>query len=105
MPHKFDKKQKIDSQGQLAEARGDVDDGKDMFWIAAFVFQSSPGHHAAAWGRTEWTGGKAKKWECKTTMAPGSEPFQKGTARAWALARVSDGGGTFHGWGHDVDLI
>jgi hypothetical protein len=105
MAHRFDPKQKIDPQGHLAEATGPVQDGEEMFWIAAFVFQNSPGHYAAAWGDTEWAGGKANKWDCPTTMAPGSQPFTKGKARAWALARVSDGGGEFFRWGDEVDLI
>jgi hypothetical protein len=104
MAHKFDEKQKINAQGRLTRARGEIDTGKDMFWIAAFVFQNSAGHYAAAWGDTGWANGKSTKWSCPTTMAPGSQPFKKGKARAWALARVSDGGGKFYGWGHEVDL-
>ena len=104
MAHKFDQKQKIDPNGRMHKARGEIDTGKSMFWISAFVFQNSPGHYAAAWGDTEWAGGKATKWSCPTKMAPGSEPFKKGKARAWALARVSDKGGEFFGWGHEVEL-
>jgi hypothetical protein len=105
MAHKFDPQQKIDAQGHLAKATGEVEVDQEMFWIAAFVFQNAPGHYAAAWGDTGWGGGKAKQWVCDTTMAPGSQPFQKGKARAWALARVSDEGGKFFGWGHEVDLV
>jgi hypothetical protein len=103
--HKFDDPQKIDPQGRLAKATGEIDAGKEMFWIAAFVFQNRPGHFAAAWGDTGWPGGKATKWDCPTKMAPGSQPFRKGKARCWALARVSDGGGRFHRWGHEIDLV
>jgi hypothetical protein len=105
MAHRFDPDQTINAQGHLAKATGEVEDGEDMFWIVAFVFQNQAGHVAAAWGETEWAGGKAKKWDCHTTMAPGSQPFTQGTAHAWALARVSDGGGEFYGWGHPVNLV
>jgi hypothetical protein len=105
MAHKFDPQQKINAQGRLAKAKGEIEVGENMFWIAAFVFQNSPGHYAAAWGDTTWGAGKATKWSCPTQMAPGSDPFKKGKARAWALARVSDGGGRFFGWGHEVDLV
>ena len=37
-------------------------------------------------------------------MAPDSKPFKTGPARAWALARVTDGGGESFGWGHAITL-
>jgi hypothetical protein len=105
MAHRFEDKQKVDSQGFMTRAKGDVEDGKDMFWIAAFVYQNEPGHFAAAEGTFEFpSGGVDKKWECPMTMAPGSKPFKKTTARAWALARVSNNGGAYYGWGHNVDI-
>jgi hypothetical protein len=105
MPHRFDQTQHIDPQGRLTRATGEVNGGEQMFWIAAFIFQNDGGHHAAAWGDKQWGGGKADHWACQTTMAPGSQLFKEGKARAWGLARVSDGGGAFFGWGHEVDLV
>ena len=105
MAHRFDPKQKIDAQGNLRRATGLVDPPiEKMFWIAAFVYQNEPGHYAAASGTAKWKDGESPKWECKTEMAPGSKPFKKGKARAWALARVTDEGGKFFGWGHEIDL-
>jgi hypothetical protein len=104
MPHNFDKKQKIDSQGSLAQATGEVENDEKMFWIAAFVYQNEPGHYAAAAGEDEWPNGVDKKWTCPTKMVPGSMPFKKGQARAWALARVTDGGGKFFSWPDTVEL-
>jgi hypothetical protein len=105
MPHKFAPQQHIDAHGHLKTAVGEVEAGEDMFWITAFVWQNQPGRYAAAWGDAKWAGGKANHWDCKTKMAPGSQPFTQGKARAWALARVSNGGGQFFGWGHEVDLV
>jgi hypothetical protein len=106
MAHKFEDKQKVDSQGFMTRAKGDVEDGKDMFWISAVIYQNEPGHYAAAEGTFPFPGGGvAKKWECPMTMAPGSKPFKKNKpAKAWALARVSNNGGEFYAWGHPVDL-
>jgi hypothetical protein len=105
MPHRFDSPLKIDAHGRLARATGPVNDNEEMFWIAAFVYQNIDGHYAAAWGDTGWPRGKAEKWACQTKMAPGSQPFRKGKAQAWALARVSDGGGEFHPWRDEIDLV
>ena len=106
MAHKFDDPQKVNANGRLSKATGEVDGGKQMFWISAVVYQNHAGHVAAAWGETKWGGGKALKWSCPTKMAPGSQPFEKGKkAKCWALARVSDGGGKFYAWGHDVDIV
>lgn len=106
MAHKFAPTQKINQKGGLASAKGDVEDNQKMFWIAAFVYQSAPGHHAAASGTKEWHNGKAQHWTCPTQMVSGSKSFKKGEAKAWALALVSDGAGRkFHGWGHKVDLV
>jgi hypothetical protein len=107
MAHNFDDKQQIDSQGSLSCATGPVDPpAEKMFWIAAFVYQNQPaGHYAAAWGEKQFSAGGVKdRWTCPTKMAPGSEPFDTGTARAWALARVTDGGGKFFAWGDEVTL-
>jgi hypothetical protein len=104
MPHNFDDKQKIDSHGSVAHATGEVDAGEKMFWIAAFLYQNGPGHYAAAAGEREWLNGVDKKWTCPTNMAPGSRPFKKGLAHAWALARVRDGGEQFFAWRDDVEL-
>lgn len=106
MAHNFDDKQQIDSQGSLTCATGPVADGEKMFWIAAFVYQNEPaGHYAAAWGVKEFSAsGVEGKWTCSMEMAPGSEPFNKGSADAWALARVTDQGGMFYPWHDDVTL-
>ena len=105
MAHRFDHDQHIDAQGRLARAKGPVDTNQRIFWIAAFVYQNAPGHHAAAAGRKQWPNGRAPDWSCPTQMAPGSKPFKKGDAKAWALALVSDGAGKrFHGWSDDVEL-
>lgn len=104
MPHNFDEKQKIDSHGSLAQATGPVESGEEIFWIAAFVYQNEPGHYAAASGEQQWPNGVDKKWDCPTKMSPGSMPFKKGPARAWALARVTDQGGMFFAWRDDVTL-
>jgi hypothetical protein len=105
MPHKFDHDQHIDAQGRLAHATGPVKKNEKIFWISAFVYQNGSGHYAAAKGAKKWPNGRAPEWSCATKMAPGSKPFNKGTAKAWALALVSDGPGKkFHGWSDDVEL-
>jgi len=106
MAHRFDDKQKIDQQWNLAQATGPVETDEKMFWISAVVYQNGPeqGHYAAAWGETEWPTGVDKKWDCPMEMAQGSKPFKKGPAKAWALARVTDGGGKFFAWPHPVEL-
>jgi hypothetical protein len=105
MPHRFDATQQIDGQGRLHQARGPVKTNEEMFWILALIWQNrGPGDYAAAWGIGEWPNGRAPKWHCPTTMV-GSDTFVPGPARAWALARVSDGGGTFFPWGDNVTLV
>jgi hypothetical protein len=106
MAHRFKDKQKVDSQGYMTHAKGDVETGQDMFWISAVVYQNEPGHFAAAEGTFPFPGsGAQQEWECPMTMAPGSKPFNKNkAAKAWALARVSDEGGKFYAWGHDVTI-
>jgi hypothetical protein len=106
MPHNFDEELKLDKNGFLERATGPVDPPNEtMFWIAAFVYQNEPpGHYAAAWGTDEWPNGVQGQWECQTDMAPDSQPFNEGEAYAWALARVTDGGGKFFAWGDKVTL-
>jgi hypothetical protein len=105
MAHKFYKKQHINSKGFLTRATGPVSRNQRMFWISAFVYQNGPGHYAAAAGTKKWSNGKAPKWECPTEMVPGSQPFNKGPAKAWALALVTDRAGRkYYGWADDVDL-
>jgi hypothetical protein len=107
MPHNFDDKQQLDPGGSLPLARGPVDTGEKMFWIAALVWQNNAGKHAAAtgqldWSETPWT----KSWWCPTTMVPGSKPFSKGQAEAWALALVTEGNKkVFYRWRDDVELV
>jgi len=105
MPHRFDPHQHIDPQGRLAHVKGPVKKNERIFWISACVYQDGPGHYAAAAGRKRWPNGRAPEWSCPTQMAPGSMPFNKGKARAWALALVTDGADRkYYGWGHEVDL-
>jgi hypothetical protein len=105
MAHRFDPQQQIDGQGRLHQARGPVDTGQNMFWILALIWQNrGGGNYAAAWGTGNWQNGTAPKWHCQTTMV-GSNRFVKGPARAWALARVTDGGGMFFPWGDNVTLV
>jgi hypothetical protein len=107
MPHNFDPKQQIDPQGNLSDARGPVDTGERMFWIAAFIWQNVDGDYAAAWGTATWSGGKSGKWDCQMAMAPDSKPFKYGDAKAWALALVTVGSAKreFYAWRDDVELV
>lgn len=106
VPHNFDEKQQIDSQGVLSCATGPVEADERMFWVAAFVYQNEPaGHYAAAWGMKQFSaGGVRDRWTCPMKMAPGSEPFDTGEAYAWAIARVTDQGGMFYPWRDEVTL-
>jgi hypothetical protein len=106
MPHRFDSPLQITGQGRLVQARGPVDTGQEMFWILALIWQYKNGKYAAAWGRGDWPppNGKAPKWHCQTTMV-GPDPFVAGSAEAWALAWVTDGGGKFHSWKDTVNLV
>ena len=106
MAHKFHDNQQIQPPGTLPYATGEVEAGEKMFWIAAFVYQSWAGHYAAASGTNQWGAGVALNWNCPTQMAPGSQNFKVGTARAWALALVSEGPRKkYYGWGHAVELV
>jgi hypothetical protein len=58
-----------------------VDDGKEMLWILALIWQNrGPGEYAAAWGTGSWANGKTQQWHCQTTMV-GANSFEAGAAK------------------------
>jgi hypothetical protein len=91
-------------------AKGPIDPGDIIKWVAVWITQASEGRGAAASGRSGYDQDIMNQWEVKTFLVKGSDEFVTDKpALAMALALIWRGGDEkrreFYWWVDPVTLV
>lgn len=111
MPHGFDSPLSLLPSG-APDAKGPVDTGEPMSWIAVWLWQRDDGDpkrgFAAATGRATYAPPGTSRWSATTSLVMGSPVFMPGKkVRAMALALVQKSGSNEFVWWeeHNVEIV